>query len=83
MKRLLISLLMVSLLISAPKKVEEKEVGRYQLSTTTAISKKGSVYVVETVIDTKTGTIVRRKKISLSKYKLPYKDNFGRPVTSD
>ena len=83
MKRLLISLLLVSLLISAPKKVEEKEVGRYQLSTTTAISKKGSVYVVETVIDTKTGKIVKRKKISLSKYRLPYKDNFGRPVTSD
>ena len=83
MKRLLISLLMVSLLISAPKKVEEKEVGRYQLSTTTAISKKGSVYVVETVIDTKTGKIVKRKKISLSKYRLPYKDNFGRTVTSD
>ena len=82
MKRLLISLLMVSLLISAPEKVE-KEVGRYQLSTTTAISKKGSVYVVETVIDTKTGTIVRRKKISLSKYRLPYKDNFGRMVISD
>ena len=82
MKRLLISLLMVSLLVSAPEKVE-KEVGRYQLSTTTAISKKGSVYVVETVIDTKTGIIVRRKKISLSKYRLPYKDNFGRTVTSD
>ena len=45
------------------------ENGRYQLSTTTAISKKGSVYVVETVIDTKTGIIVRRKKISLSKNK--------------
>ena len=74
---------MVSLLISAPKKVEEKEVGRYQLSTTTAISKKGSVYVVETVIDTKTGKIVKRKKISLSKYRLPYKDNYGRTVTSD
>ena len=82
MKRLLISLLLVSLLISAPEKVE-KEVGRYQLSTTTAISKKGSVYVVETVIDTKTGIIVRRKKISLSKYRLPYKDNFGRMVISD
>ena len=82
MKRLLISLLLVSLLISAPEKVE-KEVGRYQLSTTTAISKKGSVYVVETVIDTKTGKIVKRKKISLSKYRLPYKDNFGRMVTSD
>ena len=83
MKRLLISLLLVSLLISAPKKVEEKEVGRYQLSTTTAISKKGSVYVVETVIDTKTGTIVRRKKISLSKYRLPYKDNYGRMINND
>ena len=82
MKRLLISLLLVSLLISAPEKVE-KEVGRYQLSTTTAISKKGSVYVVETVIDTKTGTIVRRKKISLSKYRLPYKDNYGRMITND
>ena len=73
---------MVSLLISAPEKVE-KEVGRYQLSTTTAISKKGSVYVVETVIDTKTGKIVKRKKISLSKYRLPYKDNFGRIVKND
>jgi len=82
MKRLLISLMLISLLISAPEKVE-KEVGRYQLSTTTAISKKGSVYVVETVIDTKTGTIVRRKKISLSKYRLPYKDNFGRIVKND
>ena len=82
MKRLLISLLLVSFLISAPEKVE-KEVGRYQLSTTTAISKKGSVYVVETVIDTKTGTIVRRKKISLSKYRLPYKDNYGRMINND
>jgi len=75
--------MLVSFLISAPKNVEEKEVGRYQLSTTTAITKKGSVYIVETVIDTKTGKIVKRKKISLSKYRLPYKDNFGRPVTSD
>ena len=75
--------MLVSFLISTPNKVEEEEVGRYQLSTTTAISKKGSVYVVETVIDTKTGTIVRRKKISLSKYRLPYKDNFGRMVKND
>ena len=73
---------MVSLLVSAPEKVE-KEVGRYQLSTTTAISKKGSVYVVETVIDTKTGTIVKRKKISLSKYRLPYNDNYGRIIYND
>ena len=74
---------MVSLLISTPNKVEEKEVGRYQLSTTTAISKKGSVYVVETVIDTKTGKIVKRKKISLSKYRLPYKNNYGRMINND
>ena len=75
--------MLVSFLISTPNKVEEEEVGRYQLSTTTAISKKGSVYVVETVIDTKTGKIVKRKKISLSKYRLPYKDNFGRMVKND
>jgi hypothetical protein len=75
--------MLVSFLISTPNKVEEEEVGRYQLSTTTAISKKGSVYVVETIIDTKTGTIVRRKKIFLSKYKLPYKDNYGRMINND
>jgi len=83
MKRLLISLMLISFLITSPVNVEEKEVGRYQLSTTTAISKKGLIYVVETVIDTKTGTVVKRKKISLSKYKLPYKDNYGRMITND
>ena len=83
MKRLLISLMLISFLITSPVNVEEKEVGRYQLSTTTTISKKGLIYVVETVIDTKTGTVVKRKKISLSKYKLPYKDNYGRMITND
>jgi len=82
MKRLLISLLMVSLLISAPKKVEEKEVGRYQLEVTT-YALKGKVYIVEAVFDTKTGKVIKRRRIISSKYKLPYKDNFGRPVTSD
>jgi len=74
--------LLISFLISTPEKIE-KEICRYQLSTTTAISKKGLVYVVETVIDTKTGKIVKRKKISLSKYKLPYKDNYGRIINND
>ena len=46
-----------------------EEIGRYQLSVSTAISKKGKVYVVEAVIDTKTGEIVKRNKILLSKYK--------------
>ena len=30
-----------------------EEIGRYQLSISTAVSKKGKVYVVETVIDRK------------------------------
>ena len=55
------------------KKVE-REVGRYQLETVVAESKKGKVYIVETILDTRTGKIVKRKKIYLSKYKLPYKD---------
>ena len=60
---------------SLPEKGKvEREVGRYQLATTTAISSKGKVYIVETILDTKTGKIVKRKKIYLSKYKLPYKD---------
>ena len=69
---------MVSLLISAPKKVEEKEVGRYQLSTTTYENpKSGKAYVVETIIDTKTGKVVKRKRILYSKYKLLYPLDLG------
>ena len=76
MKRFLIGLLLVSFLMPyLPEKGKvEREVGRYQLATTTAVSSKGKVYVVETILDTKTGKIVKRKKIYLSKYKLPYKD---------
>ena len=59
------------------------EVGKYQLSTTTAVSGKGKVYVIETTIDTETGKIVKRKKIYLSKYKLPYKDRKGKMITED
>ena len=73
---------MVSLLISAPKKVEEKEVGRYQLEVTTYVL-KGKVYIVEAVFDTKTGKVIKRRRIRSSKYKLPYKDNYGRMVEND
>ena len=82
MKRLLISLMMVSLLISAPKKVEEKEVGRYQLELTT-YTFKGKVYIVETVFDTKTGKVIKRRKIKSSNYKLPYRDRYNRLVKEE
>ena len=61
MKRFLIILLMISFMMS-------EEIGRYQLSVSTAVSGKGKVYVVEAVIDTKTGEVVKRNKILLSKY---------------
>ena len=81
MKRFLIVLLMVSLLI--PKDVEENEVGRYQLAVSTYESKKGKIYIVETVLDTRTGKVVKRKRIYHTKYKLPYKDNRGSWVYED
>ena len=61
MKWFLIFLLMASFLMS-------EEIGRYQLAVSTAVSVKGKVYVVEAVIDTKTGEIIKRNKILLSKY---------------
>ena len=60
-----------------------EEIGRYQLQTATYTSKKGIVYVVETVLDTKTGKVVKRKKIKAAVYKLPYKDKRGRIVKND
>ena len=81
MKRFLIVLLLVSLLI--PKNVEETEVGRYQLAVSTYTSLKGKIYIVETVLDTKTGKVVKRKRIYHTKYKLPYKDKYGRMVNEE
>ena len=46
----------------------DMEVGRYQLTVSSLTSSKGKVYVVETVLDTKTGKIVGRNKILLSMY---------------
>ena len=73
MKRLLISLLMVSLLTSAPKKVEN-EAGRYQVATTAYVSPKtDKVYIVETIIDTKSGKIVKRDRFYYKNYKKDWK----------
>ena len=67
--------LLVSFLISAPPKKEEvKEVGRYQLATTTYISPKtGKLYIVVSIIDTKTGNIIKRKKFYYKNYKVEVK----------
>ena len=70
--------MLVSFLISA-----EIEIGRYQLAVSTYTSKKGTVYIIETVIDTKSGDIVKRKKIKASSYKLPYRDGYNKMVYKD
>jgi len=72
---------MISFLISSD--VEEKEVGRYQLAVSIYESKKGTTYIVETVLDTKTGKIVKRRKKKASRYKLPYKGNYGKMIYED
>ena len=69
MKWFLIVLLMASFLMS-------EEIGRYQLSVSTAVSKKGKVYVVEAVIDTKTGKSVPAPMFSRV-YKLNSVENSG------
>ena len=80
MKRFLVSLLLVSFLISSNVEVKEVEVGRYQLAVSTYTSQKGKVYIVETVLDTKTGKVVKRKRIYHTKYKLPYKNDRGKTI---
>ena len=76
MKKILIGLLLMSFLTSA----DVKEVGRYQLAVSTYESKKGKIYIVETVLDTKTGKVVKRKRIYHTKYKLPYKNDRGKTI---
>ena len=66
MKKLLIGLLLVSFLKSAETKKEE--VGRYKIEITTYVSKKGSVFVLETIFDTKTGKVIERKRFYHTKY---------------
>ena len=75
MKRFLIGLMLISFLVSA-----ETEVGRYQLETLVYESKKGKIYIVETILDTKTGKVVKRRKIYHTKYKLPYKNKYNKMI---
>ena len=67
MKKFLISLLLVSFMVSAEP--EKKEVGRYKIEVTTYVSKKGNVYVLETIFDTKTGKVIDRKRFYHTKYR--------------
>ena len=66
MKKFLIGLLLVSFLVSAETK---EEVGRYKIEVTTYVSKKGNVYVLETIFDTKLGKVVERKRFYHTKYR--------------
>ena len=68
MKKFLIGLLLVSFMVSAKTIVEEKEIGRYKIEVTTYVSKKGNVYVLETIFDTKTGKVIDRKRFYHTKY---------------
>ena len=71
MKKLLIGLLLVSFLVSAKTISEDikEEVGRYKIEVTTYTSKKGNVYVLETIFDTKTGKVIDRKRFYHTKYR--------------
>ena len=54
---------MISFLVST-----ETEIGRYKIEITTYTSKKGSVFVLETTFDTKTGKVIDRKRFYHTKY---------------
>ena len=56
-------LLLVSFLVSA-----ETEIGRYKVDVTTYVSKKGSIYILETTYDTTTGKVIDRKRFYHTKY---------------
>jgi len=63
MKKLLMGLLLVSFLVSA-----ETEIGRYKVDVTTYVSKKGSIYILETTYDTRTGKVIDRKRFYHTNY---------------
>ena len=66
MKKFLIGLLLVSFMVSAEP--EKEEVGRYKIEVTTYVSKKGNIYVLETIFDTKLGKVVERKRYYHTNY---------------
>ena len=68
MKKFLIGLLLVSFMVSAKTIVEEKEIGRYKIEVTTYVNKKGNIYVLETIFDTKLGKVVERKRYYHTNY---------------
>ena len=68
MKKFLIGLLLVSFMVSAETKEVKEEVGRYKIEITTYVSKKGSVFVLETIFDTQTGKVIDRKRFYHTKY---------------
>ena len=78
MKKLLIGLLLVSFMVSAKTISEDikEEVGRYKIEITTYTSKKGSIFVLETTFDTKTGKVVERKRFYHTNYGKKKKWNF-------
>ena len=66
----LIGLLLVSFMIGAKTITDDvkKEIGRYKIELKTSTSKKGSVFVLETVFDTKTGKVIERKRFYHTNY---------------
>ena len=71
MKKFLIGLVLVSFLVSAKTAVEDnkQEVGRYKIEVTSYTSNKtGKMYILETVIDTKTGKVTKRKRFYHADY---------------
>ena len=66
MKKFLIGLLLVSFMVSVEPKKEE--LGRYKIEITTYVNKKGNIYVLETIFDTKTGKVVDRKRYYHTNY---------------
>ena len=61
----------------------EVPVGKYDLETVIYVNSKCTTYIVETVLDTQTGKVIKRKRIKASSYKLPYKDRKGKIITQD
>ena len=74
---LLLIILTASILFSA------ENTNRYDLETVVYVNKKGTTYIVETVLDTYTGEVVKRRKIKASAYKLPYKDKRGKTIRKE
>ena len=76
-------LIFSTLVLSNTPATNDADIGKYQLETVIYTSKKGTVYIVETVLDTRTGEVVKRRKKKASSYKLPYKDRYGKTITKE